>query len=471
MDRKINIIIVSILLLLMPAVFVLAQTKKYTFPKVGDKIMNHTFSNLINEPREQVSINDYKGKWLILDFWGSYCSGCIASFPKLNELHYKFKSKVKIIAVGATSGTNERLDGDRKTKLLFDLNRNKYNLDFTAAFDSTAAYKYGANQVPHILIINPFGVVMSVTTKIDETIIKHYLNGGNPLHNSLIDSYRLYDVIRAYDFKVPLLTSGDLTQTGIDTTFFYRSLFVKWNKSMIQYQLLGFEGGINKSPDLLGRRAELFGFSLEEMIRLAYIKSTAFLTNEEIADSIYFKVVFETKNSDYVKPKNYEKLENCYAYSITGPLKSKVDANSILLGDLKNAFKISITTETRELPVWKIIVVNPDLIKRNRTKGQAKSISSINEFMGYNLTNWSIDDIRRNILHNSLYNRYGGEVFEIPHIVDETGIDYNLDLTIEGYYKDYDEIRKSLNNSGLDLVPGIKNYKCILVRDATPLNK
>ncbi len=41
----------------------------------------------------EVSLEEYKGKVVYVDFWASWCAPCLASFPWLNHIHEKYKSK------------------------------------------------------------------------------------------------------------------------------------------------------------------------------------------------------------------------------------------------------------------------------------------------------------------------------------------------------------------------------------------
>ncbi|NLR77012.1 peroxiredoxin family protein [Chitinophaga eiseniae] len=56
-----------------------------------------------------VRLSDYKGKLVILDFWGSWCGACRQSHPHLKELYEAYKDKgLEIIAVA-----NENVHGDK----------------------------------------------------------------------------------------------------------------------------------------------------------------------------------------------------------------------------------------------------------------------------------------------------------------------------------------------------------------------
>jgi thiol-disulfide isomerase/thioredoxin len=49
---------------------------------------------------EMLDLSPYKGKVVYLDFWASWCSPCLASFPWMNKLHKDLQAQgFEIIAV------------------------------------------------------------------------------------------------------------------------------------------------------------------------------------------------------------------------------------------------------------------------------------------------------------------------------------------------------------------------------------
>lgn len=47
----------------------------------------------------QFAIGDLKGKYVVLDFWGSWCSWCIKDFPRMKAYYAKYKEKVEFVGI------------------------------------------------------------------------------------------------------------------------------------------------------------------------------------------------------------------------------------------------------------------------------------------------------------------------------------------------------------------------------------
>jgi peroxiredoxin/cytochrome c-type biogenesis protein CcmH/NrfG len=56
---------------------------------------------------EYISLDDLKGKVVLLDFWGTWCPPCVASLPALRNLNKKFTKSEKFVILGISSDSDE----------------------------------------------------------------------------------------------------------------------------------------------------------------------------------------------------------------------------------------------------------------------------------------------------------------------------------------------------------------------------
>ena len=97
---------------------------------------------------KEVSLASYKGKVVLVDFWGTWCGPCVAGIPKLTELNEKYKSKgFEILGVAAD-------DADSLKAFL-----EKKPMAWTSILDaeSELAQKYSIEAYPTTLLVDKEG--------------------------------------------------------------------------------------------------------------------------------------------------------------------------------------------------------------------------------------------------------------------------------------------------------------------------
>ncbi|MDE5975804.1 MAG: TlpA family protein disulfide reductase, partial [Muribaculaceae bacterium] len=120
----------------------------------GDK-MAPDFT-LLNLQDKEVSLSDFRGKWVILDFWGSWCIWCIKGFPELKEAYEKYKDKLEIVGVDCNESVDAWRAGVKKYELPWV---NVYNPPTTTLLE-----EYGVQGFPTKAIIDPEGKILNITT-------------------------------------------------------------------------------------------------------------------------------------------------------------------------------------------------------------------------------------------------------------------------------------------------------------------
>jgi thiol-disulfide isomerase/thioredoxin len=95
---------------------------------------------------EEPSLEKFKGKVVIVEFWATWCPPCRASIPHLIDLRNKLdKSKVEIIGL-----TDEPLN--KIEKFVKDMKMN-----YIVGYGSTSIEAYGVKFIPHAFVIGPAG--------------------------------------------------------------------------------------------------------------------------------------------------------------------------------------------------------------------------------------------------------------------------------------------------------------------------
>jgi thiol-disulfide isomerase/thioredoxin len=58
---------------------------------------------------EYISIDDLKGKVVVLDFWGTWCGPCVASVPELRNLYKRYSKEPSFRLIGISSDFDEQV--------------------------------------------------------------------------------------------------------------------------------------------------------------------------------------------------------------------------------------------------------------------------------------------------------------------------------------------------------------------------
>jgi len=109
---------------------------------------------LLDTDGKEVSLSDYKGKIVILDFWATWCGPCKASFPAMKKALNKYEKgkEVKILFVNSKETAEDKLQA---VKDLMEKNNYPFHVlmdDKNEVFES-----YGITLLPTKLIIDKAG--------------------------------------------------------------------------------------------------------------------------------------------------------------------------------------------------------------------------------------------------------------------------------------------------------------------------
>ena len=82
-----------------------ADTESTPMTKVN-KVSRATF-NLPNLEGEYKNEENYKGSYILINFWATWCAPCVKEIPSLNNLYNRFKDKEKFKMIAINIGQSK----------------------------------------------------------------------------------------------------------------------------------------------------------------------------------------------------------------------------------------------------------------------------------------------------------------------------------------------------------------------------
>lgn len=131
----------------------------------GVEAPDFTLNDINGKP---LKLSSLRGKYVILDFWGSWCGWCIKGFPEMKNYYNKYKGKFEILGIDCNDTEQKWKDAVKKHELPW---LHVYN-----PRDSKVLADYGVQGFPTKIIVGPDG-------KIVKTIV-----GEDPEFYTLLDS-------------------------------------------------------------------------------------------------------------------------------------------------------------------------------------------------------------------------------------------------------------------------------------------
>lgn len=112
---------------------------------------------------KSVSLSNFKGKILLLEFWGSWCGPCREGNPELVKLYADFKNKgFEIIGVAADTDKTQWLNAIQKDNLTWT------NVTDFKGDKNKAALIYGVNSYPTNYLIDRNGIIIAKDLESDK---------------------------------------------------------------------------------------------------------------------------------------------------------------------------------------------------------------------------------------------------------------------------------------------------------------
>lgn len=440
-------IIVICIAILMAFFHVVAQNKSIipgALParlKIGDPCPDILISGVINCKTPTLHLSDFKGKWIILDFWATWCGPCIKALPELDSLQRLYKDRIQIIAV-----TAEPIPTVKKFLAnMSDARFRNFHLPIVTD-DRQLNYLFEHNTIPHEVWIDENGIIRSFTDAVDVNV----KNIASALSKKRLNLKVKND--KKYYEDRPLLMGG-IDSNLVDLQ--YNSVFIGYVK--------GLPSSFRYRENSKFRKIADNNAIIQNLVKDAFAGFDQYLgsfnrSRLEVKDSTKFYYWWHGRKMSPELKDSLSKISSvCYELIVPATV-SKAEAFKLMQQDVNRFIGIKFGLESfmEKRDVKCLVAKRTDNTINLKAKGDTTSITA-NAF-GLHMRNQPLDLFFQNLAGLYL------QTISTP-IINDTGYSENVDLDINAHLNNVEEIKAALKKYGIELIEEVRNIPMIIIRD------
>jgi thiol-disulfide isomerase/thioredoxin len=415
--------------------FFCCQTYARQELRPGDRMPELVIQTAINTSSKAIRFADYRGKVLILDFWATWCTPCLAMFNKTEKLLDNLGNTVQFLPV-----TYQRYPEVEKT--LAQLRQHKgLKLSMPMIVEDTVLQRYFPYRtLPHYVWINREGVVAAITDA--DAVTAENINA--------VSSGKTAGFTMKVDIKKPYRLNENLVSQNVE---------LGYKPIMYQSAVTSYIGGLPSSytvfpvDSVQGHRVVATNARIPTLYKVAYGNLMGHYFPEsnillEMADTVC------CNSSLYGAPYENWLKDRGYCYELIVPAYMLGQQAEIMQADLKRFFpQYTATVEKRVRPC----LVLERMAGEDKLKAKGDTTAYSFDPYGADISNGktSVFVIRLN---------YYLQHLAIP-IIDGTGYTGAIDLKIKANMSDPDSLRTALKKYNLALVQKEYETAILVIRD------
>lgn len=395
--------------------------------KIPESLWNTKFTALQGDGKKAtITLNDYKGKLIILDFWATWCSACIAGFDKVQMLQKQFPQEVKVLLISNESIS--KIDGFFKNRATWT-----QQMELLSIVEGAAFTDYFQHQlIPHYVWISPDGELLATTSalEIKPEHIKEILRGKKAKFNMKVD----------LDTSRPLYSDEFLPEDKLQ----HYSVLLK-----------GYLEGTGSATRLRNRNNVTVGITITN----SPIQSLFEYCFRAI-DKNYFpsrlKLIIADSSKLTPEKSQMEIMEwynrNAYSLDLTVPEDKAANLYKDMLTELNHTSPYEGFISLKRQNCFVLVPFG----KRNKWAYVSGDYKSVIEKNSTELTNVPI---------NFLIAALNNELFMGLPVLDETGYKGKIQIKFTGKINSLNELQKELKKYGLNLKKTRRVFNEFLIRD------
>ncbi|WP_345949166.1 TlpA disulfide reductase family protein [Mucilaginibacter sp. PAMB04274] len=398
--------------------------------RIGQPVPDITLTGLIHykdrtgHPAGTAKLADFKGKLLILDFWATWCSPCIAMIPRMDSLQKRFDGQLQFLSVTYQSANEVNAFMAKFTRQ----QHRTYDIPELVG-DKALNNLFPHSSLPHFVWIDPDGIVRAIT---DQNAVNMKNINNLLLHQDIKAPVKQDVALLPYDRTKPLFTHQN---SAFDSTLIFRSSLTGCVE--------GLRSGYHYDLDQPGksRRITTRNVPLMALFSNAYAGQYRTLGNHKILLDVQDTTAL---NSSQTGAAYHQWLfaGHGYCYELIVPPRLAPDIFSIMQSDLSRLFpQYKARVELLDRDCW--VLTRTAATDKLKTTGSKPHIQ-VDRF-GFQMSNATLDYLIVQL--DSFY------LSNTPYpVVDGTGYTGKVDLSLDANLGSIESLNQALEKYDLKFV-------------------
>jgi len=426
---------------------------------MGAVVPDYKLLGVLNYKKTGISLSEFSGKALLIDFWAIFCQPCLAQFQKLQRIQEKYKKELQVITV-----TNDSLE--KVIDLFENIRYQGFNLLTVARtgdskVNDSLFFAFPHKYIPHYVWIDKNRVLKAITgyeALNDDNIA--LLTGGGSLDaiNNKDASVVPGEHPAMYAYQDMNITEKMMLNDSIKGLLGY-SMLSGYNKKYPPSSAADYTGIYAE------RRIRTWNLPLTTMIRIAYGNMGKEIWEQKLVPvpRVFFNVrdtvLLHKLTVDFRQAPDTTSDMYCYDLIIAG--KGRQLLLEKMKEDIYRYFGVNARIIQRKVQCYILSLVDSS---RLRTKGGEPYVSGNMYYLKLQNTDFS-----SLFEHIQAYNEgcktapYKG--LESGIIVDETNFTSRVDINITARMNDISSLKSELSKYGLALLAGERLVDVLLIED------
>ena len=402
--------------------------------KLGDLCPDIKIANIVNYNLASGYIHDFKGKWLILDFWATWCAPCVNFLKSADSLQKEYGRQLTILPVS--------YEAPEKVSNFLQRYKEETGRSIPSVVnDSILSSIFKHKIVPHEVWIDPDGRVRGISSEEDVNVktIDYVLAHKMVPFKEKVDEENI-----EVDRSKPILTGTQNIQVDDDELLFH-SVLTRYKKGL----LMG--GGSSANSYTLLNTSIVWLYK----IAIGQSRSEFFPDNRlmlQVKDSSVVTYPWEPDMSKFDSWKQH----NTYCYEVhIGDTAIRKDMFEFMRNDLNryfSAYGIQGKLERRKMECFVLTRISSKDKIRSKGGAYKHSVGVFNFIVNNAKMDEFISEIQSYYLVNS----------KLP-IVDGTGYSEDVDIELDCNMSSLESINAALVKYDLEFRKEEKEIDMIVI--------